>query len=718
MSDAGRPTVLRSLRSTVLLDRRGDLELARECRGAVSDWGGVLGQLVRLTGTWRLSVRSPDGTFDLPSSLRGATVEGELFESHHEFGGVEAVQQIVPLAHAPGAARVLSLRSGGPAPVTVAVGSSFVPFLLPVLVEGIRPVSFELEADGGTVRARHRGFALEMRTSPRPTSLDLDGTTWTGARRVGPVGRVGTVQEVRLEPGVPTDLHWELVGGLERDLRSFARDPLGGAAGPSGVAEGLRRDETAWEAATPQLGFPDAPELERAYALARTGLRRLYTEPGDGLTGLAAGFPWYAAVWCRDVAWMLPAVVWMGDLDWAERSVASVLRYQAASNLPIVGGELGELPMQIAPGPIFFYGTSDTTLYYPALALRLVRHGLDPGHLAPWHASLERAIAWGLHRTDPATGLLRHGGEAAEVAAAAGSLARVRYGIDAVDTTIWDSADRRDHAIDVQVLWIEALRAAAELGLEPTPGGRVETLRAAADRLAATVQARYGWADEGYLYDSIRAGAPVPKLRPNALRAVSAGVVTGEAARSVVRRAAATDLSTDWGVRTLSSRDAGFSPEAYHEGQVWPIATAWAADAAFAAGETELAAAYLGTIARMLVAEDGGANECYRGDRPEPFDSCFLLGLSLGPFLSVLFERLWGLAVEAREPSLSVRPAFPAIWRRATIAGLRVGDGRVRLDRDGPTLTVAWDGDRPLRVSTALGRTTVDRGTRATLALP
>ncbi len=718
MTDPGRPTVLRSLLSAVLLDRRGDLELARECRGAVSEWGGVYGQLVRLTGSWRLSLTTPEGSADLPSTARGTTVDGELFESHHRWGAVEGVHRVVPLVHAPGAVRVLALRSSGEAPVSVEVTSTFVPFLLPVLVEGIRPVSFELEASGATVRARHRGFALELRSNPPPAELGVDGGTWSGARRHGPVREVTSRHALRLDPGKEAALRWELVGGLERDLRGFPAEPPGGPAEPASVAAELRQAEAAWEAATPVLGFPDAPELERAYGLARSALRRLYTQPGDGLTGLAAGFPWYAAIWCRDVAWMLPAVAWLGDLDWAERTVASVLRYQSVSDLPMVGGEAGELPMQIAPGPIFFYGTSDTTLYYPALALRLVRHGLDPARLAPWSTALGRAVAWGLRRTDPATGLLRHGGEAAELAAATESLARVRYGIDAVDTTIWDSADRRDHAIDVQVLWLEALRAASELGLASGEGGSATSLSALADRLESTVQRRYAWPEERYLYDSIRRGAPVAKLRPNALRAVSAGVVAGEVARSVVRRAAEPDLSTAWGVRTLSARDPGFSPEAYHDGQVWPIATAWAADAAFAAGETDLGAGYLGTIARAFAAEDGLANECYRGDRPEPFDSCFLLGLSVGPFLSVLFERLWGLVPDSRDPSLSVRPSFPPSWRRSTLGGLRVGGGRVDLDREDRTLAVTWHGFRPLRVSTPLGSATLADGDRTTLPLP
>ncbi len=697
----GHPTVLHSLSAAVLLDLRGEIELVREARGGPVEWGGVYGQLVRLSGPWRLALTTPEGTFGLTDPRPEVSVQGALFESHHRFGSLDAVQRIAPLASLPGAMRALSLRSSGSAPVHVRVTSTLSPYLLPVLVEGIRPVSFEVETATEELRVRHRGFALSFRSDPVPSQLYIDRTPWPGGRHVGPVEEITSAHELLLPPGEPHEIRFCVIGGLERDLhgllRELARPPL-----PDPVAEAaeLRRAREEWEASTPEMSLPDAPELSRAYPLARAALRRLYSRPGDGLTGLVAGYPWYCALWCRDIAWMLPAVLWLGDLSWAERSIDSVLRFQALADLPVVGGELGELPMQISPGPIFLYGTSDTTLYYPALALQLVRHGFDPAALSSWAEPLSRAIAWGRRRTDPTTGLLRHGGEAAELAAATESLARVSYGIDAVDTTIWDSADRRDHALDVQTLWHSALTAFAELAGELPGAGAPDEAARLAERLARSIRELYLWPAESYLYDSIRAGTPVAKLRPNALRAVSAGLLDPATARSAVERAARADLTAPWGVRTLSSGDPEYSPEHYHGGQVWPIATAWAADAALSVGRTDLGLGYLRTLARMFLDEGGGANECYRGDRPEPFDSCFLLGLSVGPFLTVLFERLWGLRIDARLPALDVRPSFPADWRGATLERLRIGPGQADLSVDRGNLTVRWRGERALRVST------------------
>ncbi len=691
------PVLLTSLSSAVLLDGSGDLTLPRETRGSPLDWGGVYARLVRLCGPWQLHVTVDGVEYGLGDTRVEAGIEGARWWSHHRLGRVQVDQDVAPTADPAGAVRRLRFTLLQGPGTRLRVVSRLPPHLLPVLVEGVVPTVFRLETHREHLRVRQHGFAFAFRASILPSQLYVNRGSWRGGRYEGRVDELATEHEVELGTDGPTELTFQLSGGFERDLK----EPEAADAGiPDPEAAGRAEAErvAAWVARTPEMSFPDAPFLEDAYRAARAALRRLYSEPGDGLTGLVAGYPWYSAIWCRDLAWMLPSVLWLGDWEWAERSIASVLRFQSQTAVPILGGEPGELPMQIAPGPLFLYGTSDTTLYYPGLVRRLVRHAGRSDRGSSWTPAVRRMIQWGEARTDPATGLLRNGGEAEAISAATGSLARVRYGIDSPDTTIWDSADRRDHAIDVQVLWWEALGAGADL-LTDGPDDPVRSrCRRTAEVLADSVRTRYGWTEEGYLFDSLRAGAPIRKLRPNALRAVSAGVLPPEVARSVVRRAAKPDLTTDWGVRTLSSQDPTYDPVAYHEGEVWPIATAWAADAALAVGEVDLGLRYLGTIADRIRAEGGFANECYRGDRAEAFDSCFLLGFSVAPFLSVLFERLWGLDIDSSVPRLRAAPSFPSGWRSASIDRLRVGPGEVRLDWRPGGLRAQWSGPGSLEV--------------------
>ncbi len=706
------PTLLRTLDGAVLTDRRGDVELLQESRGAVLEWGGVYGQHVRLTGPWRLGVAVGDQSWNLPSTRTSIAVEGELLRSSHQLGPMVLEQQLAPLSGPPGAVRAVRLLTSGSERLPVVLTSTLEPFLLPVLVEGIRPVDFRLESRTNEVRIRHRGFGLSYRSSHPPARLYADRASWRGGSRRGPLSEFGSDHEILLEPGLPQVVRFSVTGGLERDLdRSSSAVAL--PPDPVPVARAQEELEGRWLSSTPQMRLPDDPGLERAYERARAGLRRLYSQPSDDLTGLVAGYPWYSAIWCRDLAWMLPAVIWLGDHSWARTTLDSVFRFQATREIGLLAAEPGELPMQISPGPVFLFGTSDTTLYYPELVVRWCRHAGVPPPSPTWGPGVARAIGWGERRTDPATGLLRNGGEVAELERASQSVAKVRYGIDAADTTIWDSTDRRDHAIDIQVLWRAALLSAATLAGADGDTAEAARLRSLAERLGETVASRYSWPEEGYLADSIRAGVPVRQLRPNALRAVSAGLLDPERARAAFRRAMRDDLTTAWGVRTLSSRDRGYDPAAYHDGQVWTIATAWAADAAWAVGDVAGGLAYLRTIAARYEAEDGGAHECYRGDRPEPYDSCFLLGFSVAPFLTVLFERLWGLSVDGFVPRLAIEPGFPSGWRTASLTGLRVGPGTADLAFEEGAVAVRWRGPRPLEVVGRHARCVVDPGRSA-----
>ncbi len=324
-------------------------------------------------------------------------------------------------------------------------------------------------------------------------------------------------------------------------------------------------------------------------------------------------------------------------------------------------------------------------------------------------------MEWGRGRVDPATGLFRHGGEAEAIDAATASLARVRYGIDSPDTTIWDSADRRDHAIDVQVLWWSTLCVTERLLSHAGDHARGDRCQKEAATLATALRTRYVRPDGGYLFDTVRRGVPVDRVRPNALRAVSAGLLDGPTATRTVLSAAASDLTTPWGVRTLSSADPGYDAQAYHGGQVWSIATAWAADAAFAVGDRDLGLKYLRTLAARYAAESGWANECYRGDRAEPFNSCFLLGFSVAPFLCLLFERLWGIRIDALRQRVRVAPQFPVGWGAARLRHLRIGDGYLDLEWHPTQLTAKWSGPAPLTLETVEGEHALGAGATVTL---
>lgn len=698
-----RPVLLTASSSAVLMDATGEVHLRRESRGAPAEWGGVYAEGIRLTGPWTVRLEAPGASGELAESLQHLTTYRWGARSQHAIGPLDVAQTIAPLAEVigpPAVGRRIALRApGARTPLAVRAIVRVEPFLAPVILEGIQPYDYRLMTREADLIAESHGFALSYHSEPLPTRLTLDGRPWIGGHRSGEVREIRLEYDVLVPAAASVTLDWVVSGGL---AASVPVPPATRTSYLAGAAAGLdpgAASEARWAAGTPTMTLPGEPVLEAGYRLARGALHQLYQTATPDMAGLVAGYPWYAALWGRDQGWMLPAVLWLGDWARVRASIRALFRYQARTAAPILGAAAGEVPMQVTSGPIFLFGTADTTLYPAGVVRRYIETTGVTDLPAEVRDALERTEAWADAKVDPASGLFTHGGEVAAIRSAVEEAGRVHYGFDAVDTTIWDSTDRRDHAVDVQVLYLEMLRARADLRRwsgDPDGAGRLEE-RARA--LAGAIATRYRWPAEGYLYDSLAGdGRPVAKVRPNALRAVSAGLFEPPVAQGFVARAAADDLATGWGLRTLSARDPTFDPQAYHDGQVWPIATAWAADAALACGDVGRGLGWLRQLAALYAAEGGYANECYRGDRPEPFDSCFLLGFSVAPFLTTLFDRLWGIQPHLAEGAVRVEPTLPDGPAPARLEGLRLGDGTLDLRWFGGRLDVGWTGRRPLRV--------------------
>jgi glycogen debranching enzyme len=689
----GQPILVAGGAAAAILSADGTFSLRWDTRGAPLEWGGVYAQGVRLCGPWAVAVGSSAGVVPLgPGTLRSLRHWRWGVESTHAVPGLAVVDEVLSLPDVPGVARRVTVRSAdGSAPV-VRIETELPLSLAPVLIEGVSPHEYELTTRQTRLKATAHGSAFALESDPLPSQMSVDGANWIGGRRSGDAKSIRIAYDLPTSPNGSGVLAWSLWGGLEATVEGTpdaGQQILDRRAHWRPDAELPWRQ---WASRVPQLETPDDPGLAEGFRLATGALRALYTDPEPGMCGLVAGYPWYSALWFRDIAWMLPAVLWMGDVDRVVGALATAFRFQAPNDLSLLGGTTGELPMQLSPGPIFLYGTSDTTLYYPGIVRRLVRHTGDPDRAKPYRTALARILSWGDDKVDRETGLFTNGGEVAAMKTASGEVGRVHYGIEAYDTTIWDSADRRNHAVDLQALWSECLEALADL--EELAGGRAgRDLRARATAAKSTILEPYHWPEEGYLYDSIlRDGTKRAKIRPNALRAVELGLLGGAEAATACDRAAEDDLTTPWGVRTLSARDPTYDPQAYHEGQVWSIATAWSAAAAFRLGRADAGVRYLDVLAGHLRTEHGYANECYRGDRPEPFDSCFLLGFSVAPFLTSVFEGLWGLTPMLHRGTVRCRPNFPRTWHSACLRGVRLGPGSLDLAWVPGAVTARWSG--------------------------
>jgi len=184
---------------------------------------------------------------------------------------------------------------------------------------------------------------------------------------------------------------------------------------------------------------------------------------------------------------------------------------------------------------------------------------------------------------------------------------------------------------------------------------------------------------EGYFYDTIRpSGEPDPSIRPNALIPIMLGYVDREKALRALSRVDKPDMTTPWGVRTLSSLDPKYDPKAYHDGCVWPLVTGWAAMANIRYGRIEKAFSLIKLMARQILDEAGMYPELYRGDKEESFNACILQAWSIASYINSLFQLL-GIERNALDKSLKLSPRIPSELTTITLKRVRLGDSNLTI---------------------------------------
>ena len=233
-----------------------------------------------------------------------------------------------------------------------------------------------------------------------------------------------------------------------------------------------------------------------------------------------------------------------------------------------------------------------------------------------------------------------------------------------------------------------------------------------AKELQSTIDREY-WNNKeggGFYYDTIRKdGSKDPSIRPNALVLLLTGAVKTESqAKAVLERIESEDMTTSWGVRTLSSRDPKYHPALYHDGAVWPLVTGWAALSEIKFGRREQALYYINSMAERILTENGMFAETYRGDRPEPFNSCILQAWSVSMFVHALREMMLGMKVNMLEneirfepkldESLSVANSVPMVFEHMINAANSSGRFQIEVDSYHRKISVilkGWQGTRP-----------------------
>jgi predicted glycogen debranching enzyme len=228
----------------------------------------------------------------------------------------------------------------------------------------------------------------------------------------------------------------------------------------------------------------------------------------------------------------------------------------------------------------------------------------------------------------------------------------------------WVVTPRIGKPVEVQALWLNALRLAGE---------REPRWAALAERATKSFAERFWNEAGGYLHDVVdvdhRPGALDPSFRPNQILAVGGlpfALLAGERARRVVDEVERR-LRTPLGLRSLAPGEPGYAPRyqggvrerdgAYHQGTAWPwllgpFVEAWVrvrgggAEARAAASERFVAPLH----AHLREAGLGHVSEIADAEPPHTPRGCPFQAWSLGELLRLERRVLAPEATRARAP--------------------------------------------------------------------
>jgi glycogen debranching enzyme len=395
---------------------------------------------------------------------------------------------------------------------------------------------------------------------------------------------------------------------------------------------------------------PIIAKLIKAFDKAKTGMEYLKADYDELGAGICAGLPRFPNYWARDTGWSLRGYMSLGDYDFVFRVIENFLRHQAKKSSALA--IQGELPMIIS-GRAFLhnttFGSADSTFLFPWAIREYVLSTGNIHYLQKRWKSLVDLINWGSLKDIDGDGLVEH------------SFTGVAEKLPIQDSTWMDHIDRRKSANDIQGLFYESLKIGSELAEIVGDKYNRQKWLEHARQLLDRIDIEYWNADDMFYYDTIRRdGSKDSSIRPNALVLLLTDAIKDrEKAENVLARIEKNDITTSWGVRTLSSKDPKYHPSLYHDGAVWPLVTGWCAASEIKYGRKEQALYYIQSMAERILFENGMYAETYRGDRPEPFNSCILQAWSVAMYIYAVRQMMLGMNLNMIENRIYFDPQIP-----------------------------------------------------------
>ena len=337
--------------------------------------------------------------------------------------------------------------------------------------------------------------------------------------------------------------------------------------------------ETAWPDVRAVADDPRLPRLLRQ-ALPDAAALRMATARQPGDTFLAGGAPWYLTLFGRDSIWAARLLLPFG-WQLAAGTLRTLAAFQGTKVDPGTGEAPGKIPHELrttgrqAGGglPALYYGTIDATPLWICLLHDAWRFGMPQGQVRALLPSLTAALTCLRDYSDAdGDGFLEYIDESGRGLANQGwkdSGDAIRFADGTIASPPVALCEVQGYAYEAATHGADLLDALGEPG--------AGQWRDWAGTLATRFRDSF-WVDDGAgRYPALAldgAKHPVDSLTSNTGHLLGTGILNADEENLVVTRLIGADVSSGWGLRTMSADSGGYSPLSYHCGSVWSHDTA------------------------------------------------------------------------------------------------------------------------------------------------
>ncbi|MDQ1732724.1 MAG: hypothetical protein QOK10_2883, partial [Pseudonocardiales bacterium] len=417
---------------------------------------------------------------------------------------------------------------------------------------------------------------------------------------------------------------------------------------------------------------------------------------------LAAGSPWFFTLFGRDSIWAARLMLPFGS-ELAGGTLRALAALQGTKLDPQTAEQPGKIPHEQRHSesvhttvsgasstiylPPLYYGTVDATPLWICLLHDAWRWGLPADEVRELLPALEKALGW-----------LRDYGDSdgdgfLEYLDATGTGLANQGWKDSGDSIRFSDGSLALGPValcEVQGYAYEAAMHGADL-LEAFGLDGATQWRSWAASFRERFRASFWVSGRAGRYPALALDGekrPVDSLTSNIGHLLGTGILNEEETVLVAALITGKELSSGYGLRTMSSSDGGYSPLSYHCGSVWPHDTAIAIRGLAASGRAAESFALIDGLLAAGVGFSYRLPELFSGHSaaeipwPVPYPAACRPQAWSAAAIGAIVQALLGLEVAAESDVLEAHPAAGSPFGAISVQGLRRGTQRLSVTVD------------------------------------